>query len=100
MKTVISKQDDVTLVTIEGRLDTTNSKDFEEALQPVMSEKGINIVVDCEQLTYISSSGLRVFMSLLKVAKINLCTLVLEKMNAEVKSVFDMTGFSNIFTIR
>lgn len=100
MKTEITKRDSAVVVAIDGRLDTINAKEFELAIAPLLQEKEIEIVVDCEKMAYISSSGLRTFMLLLKAAKANNSKLVLEKMNAEIKSVFDMTGFSNLFIIQ
>lgn len=100
MKTEITRKESAVVVAIDGRLDTVHAKEFETAIAPLLQDKEIEIVVDCEKMAYISSSGLRTFMLLLKASKANNNKLVLEKMNAEIKSVFDMTGFSNLFVIQ
>lgn len=99
METKVAKNGTQTWVSIDGRMDTLNSKDFEKDVQPLLSEENPDIVVDCTKLQYISSSGLRVFMSLLKSVNSHKGKLVLKNMTAEVKEVFDMIGFSAIFDI-
>jgi anti-sigma B factor antagonist len=82
-------------VSIEGRLDTITAPDFESAL--INNSNGVSsVVIDCENLVYVSSAGLRVLLSTHKRMKgamklINVCELVME--------VFEMTGFADIWVI-
>ncbi|MEG1623189.1 MAG: STAS domain-containing protein [Alistipes sp.] len=99
METTINKVGTQTIVTINGRLDTPSSKAFEEIIQPVLQDDKPNVCVDCTALEYISSSGLRQFITLLKHVKSVNGTMVVENLNPEVKEVFDMTGFSGIFNL-
>lgn len=99
MKTEIKKNDTQIIVSVEGRMDTLSSKEFEQDIQPLYEEKNPDIVIDCKDLQYISSSGLRLFMTLYKNVRSNKGKLVLKNMMPEVKEVFDITGFSNIFVI-
>ena len=100
MEANISNVDGQTVVTIVGRMDTLNSKEFEQTIQPLLKEEKPNICLDCEGLEYISSSGLRIFMTILKYVGATGGKLVVTKMRSEVKDVFDMTGFSALFDIR
>jgi anti-anti-sigma factor len=100
MEANINKVDGQTVITVIGRMDTLNSKEFEQSIQPLLKEDNANILINCEDLEYISSSGLRIFMSLLKHVNNTNGQLVLEKMTHDVKDVFDMTGFSALFNIR
>lgn len=101
IKTTISKDENgVIYVTLEGNLDTPSSNEFSTAIQPLFNESEPNIIINCEGLTYISSSGLRTFMLLQKSVNKNNGQLVLERLLPEVKRVFDMTGFSKIIVIR
>lgn len=99
MQTVIETLTNQTLVTLQGCLDTAASKAFADDLQPVMEVKDTHIVVDCAQLEYISSSGLRTFILLLKSAKAHNTTLTLQHLTPAVMEVFKMTGFVSIFQI-
>ena len=82
---------------LEGRLDTVTAPQLEEELQGVMPAI-IELVLDFKNLEYISSAGLRVLLSAQKImtkkGEMNL-TNVCE----EIMEIFEVTGFSDIFTI-
>ena len=65
LKTNICKIEEVTILTIEGRLDTANSNDFNVVISPLLSMPTPNIIINVEGLLYISSSGLRSLITLL-----------------------------------
>ena len=100
MKTNLCKIEDVTVLAIEGRLDTINANDFNAVIQPLLADTTPNIIINCEGMTYISSSGLRSFIILQKsVSQHNGC-LAVEAVQPEIRKIFDMTGCSSLFTIR
>lgn len=99
MKTTITETDGKYAVTLEGELDTAHALEFEEAMKPLHDLTGKEITLDCAQLEYIASSGLRVLLGLLKNAKANGNKVVLKNLNDEIKDVFKMTGFIDIFDI-
>lgn len=99
MKTNIEKLQDKYLVTLEGELDTAASAEVEKTLQPLYSSDGKDVIIDCAGLEYIASSGLRILISILKGAKAGGSKVVLKNMNDDIKSVFKLTGFINIFDV-
>ena len=99
MIVTISKQEDKTLVELNGRIDSTNADKFQQEMEPLMQGDNLDIDVDCAGLTYISSQGLRVFLLLQKSVMARKGKLVMHNMKPLVKEVFDITGFSNIITI-
>lgn len=100
MKTTIKEEGDKILVSLAGDLDTAAAQETEKEFSPLMQAKGKNITLDCKELNYISSSGLRLFLSLLKSCKPNGNSLTLENLNDNIKKVFTMTGFSSLFNIK
>ena len=100
MKTTIREIGDTTTVELIGDLDTAAAQETEKDFKPLMEAKKKNIIIDCKDLNYISSSGLRLMLSLLKSCKPNGNTLTLENMNDNIKKVFTMTGFSSLFNIK
>lgn len=100
LKTNLCKIEDVTILTIEGRLDTANANEFNAVIQPLLNLQSSSIIVNCEGLMYISSSGLRSLITLQKSAKQHNGELILEAMRPEIRKIFDMTGCSGLFTIR
>lgn len=100
MKTTIIENNDSIRANLEGDLDTSAAQQTEKDFQSLMAAKGKNITIDCAGLNYISSSGLRLFLSLLKSCKPNGNTLTLENLNDNIRKVFAMTGFSSLFNIK
>ena len=95
MKIDFTKNSGILTVALEGRLDTTTAPDLEKVLGDNYDGAG-SIVIDCKNLLYISSAGLRVLLSAQKKTKgamklTNVCELVME--------VFEMTGFADILVI-
>ena len=99
MKTTIEQLEDKYLVKLEGELDTAAAAEVEKTLQPLYTTNGKDVVIDCERLEYIASSGLRILISILKGAKAGGSKVTLRNMNDDIKSVFKLTGFINIFDV-
>ena len=99
MEVTINTQDNKTFVVINGRIDTTNVDQFQQAINKLMEVERPDIDIDCTALSYTSSQGLRSFLTLQKSVMKNGGKMVLRNMNPQVKEVFDITGFSNIITI-
>ncbi len=81
---------------VSGRLDTNTSPDLEAELKL----DGVNeIRFDFADLEYISSAGLRVLMAAQKAMMACGGEMSIASPNEMVRSVFDITGMSSIFTI-
>ena len=98
MEIKILEQSGAKIVNICGRLDTVTSPELEKSVTPLI-EVGKTIVFDCEKMEYISSAGLRVVLSTHKQCAASGGRFILRNITAEVRSVFDMTGFSRLLTI-
>lgn len=66
---------------------------------PLLGSKGKEIVLDCAELEYISSSGLRVLLSILKQAQTVGSREVLKNVNEVIRDVLEISGFITIFDI-
>ena len=99
MDITINKIEQKTCVVLDGRVDSTNADQFQKDIAPLMEGDNLDIDIDCTNMTYTSSQGLRVFLLLQKSLMSRNGKMVLRKMNPRVKEVFDITGFSNIITI-
>lgn len=100
MKAMIQEVDGEMVATLEGRLDTAAASATESALEPLNDCKGKDIVLDCTALEYISSSGLRIFLGILKKAKTWGGHVFIKGMSDDIRSVFTMTGFIKLFEFR
>jgi len=95
----ITQQENKTIVVLSGRIDTSSADQFQQDIAPLMEGEKPDIDIDCTDLSYTSSQGLRIFLMLQKSVKARSGKMVLRNMNPQVKEVFDITGFSNIITI-
>ena len=99
MSTIIVKEGDKTVIKTGQKMDTLNSTEFEDAIQPLFKEPNPDYIIDYKKLEYISSSGLRLFMSILKYTQSKDGKLILINMQPKVKDIFDMIGFTALFKI-
>ncbi|MDZ7741159.1 MAG: STAS domain-containing protein [Bacteroidota bacterium] len=93
------KKEKFTIVELSGRLDTTNYQELEKALQSMLDAEEKNIILDCEKLDYVSSSGLRVFLMFLKKIRELEGKFFICSMQEEIREVFKISGFTSIFDI-
>lgn len=100
MEIAISNDNQNLTVNLEGRLDTLQSAECEARLAPVYENADKEIILECEKLEYISSSGLRIFLSILKATKAKGGKLTLRHVNNEIRNIFSITGFNKLFTIQ
>lgn len=83
-----------------GRLDTPAAADVTRDVQPLIDGADKTIVLDCSEMTYISSSGLRIFLTIRKAAAAKGGKVIIEGLSNEIRQVFMMTGFLQLFEIR
>lgn len=99
MKTTITKEDGKMIATLEGRLDTAASEQASKELSALHDCEGYDIVLDFSQLTYISSSGLRILLGIRKYASAVNSHVTLTGVNEDIREVLFTTGFNNLFEI-
>jgi anti-anti-sigma factor len=99
MNVTINKEGEINVVSVEGRLDTTNYGELEHHLSSLTDKQENNILLNLEKLEYISSSGLRILLMFLKKIKAAEGRFMLCSMTADIKEIFEISGFINIFEI-
>jgi anti-anti-sigma factor len=101
MEATIRKDNDkkVTLI-LDGRLDTSVTTQTEQEVEPLYEFKDCEIVIDCSRLNYISSSGLRMLMTINQRTRANHCDLYIKGLQKAVYEVFMATGFVHLFQFK
>lgn len=94
-----NENDEKITVFIEGRLDKISSPILEEELKPEIGKKK-NIVIDCTNLQYISSAGLRILVACEKQLKAEGKSLEVINVNDDVMTILQVTGFVYILNIK
>ena len=99
MEITVNELDGRLMVTMNGDLDNAASTQAERALAPVFQRKDCNVVFDCTQLGYISSSGLRIMLNVYKHVRANGHTTTLKGLTEDVEEVFSLSGFLQLFIV-
>lgn len=91
-------QGNTVVLTIEGRIDTITSSKLEETIKgiPVDADK---IIMDLEKVEYVSSAGLRVFLSTQKMMLAKNGSMIIRHVCPAIMDIFEVTGFIDILTI-
>ena len=97
MNTSFEEIDGKYVATLKGEMDTAAAVEAEEVLKPLYQSNGKDVVIDCTELEYIASSGLRILLSILKGAKASGSKVVMKGVNDDIKNVFKLTGFISLF---
>ena len=101
MEATIRKEDNnqVTLI-LDGRLDTSVTPQTEKEVEPLFEFSNMEITIDCSRLEYISSSGLRLLMTINQRCRANNCDLYIKGLKENVLDVFTTTGFVHLFQFK
>ena len=99
MDLVEKKSGDVNVLSIGGRLDAYSAAEAEKKLDELIAAGVVKIVLNLDGLEYISSSGLRVFLAQLKKVRKQQGDLKICCMKSNIKEVFDIAGFTQLFNI-
>ena len=92
--TQIIKIDGKTIIKTGERINTINAAQFERDIEPAL-EQGVNLVIDCTDLIYLASSGLRVMQNMIRSVTMNLSGQVkMTNVKPNIYKILVMTGFT------
>lgn len=92
-------QNDITLVSLAGRLDSSTSAQLEQYILTKVGGQP-RLIIDFSKLDYISSAGLRVLLLAAKKVKQGNGRLILCALKEHIREVFEISGFLSILDIR
>lgn len=87
------------VIKLSGELDTQATTEQANELSQVLALADRALVIDCKDLEYISSAGLRFFMQLKRESEAKGGSIRICHLNEDVSDIFRMSGFHNIFQI-
>lgn len=99
MQIKIINNDQETRVCLAGELDTLATTEQTDELNQVLALADKALEVDCSELEYISSAGLRFFMQLKRTSDAQGGSVHVTHLNEDVADIFHMSGFQNLFAI-
>ncbi len=93
------KRGDIVILDLVGRLDANTSGELEAVVIPLIDGGEKKIILDFSDLEYISSAGLRLLLLAAKKLRNNKGEIILCSMKDFIKEIFEISGFTPIFTI-
>ena len=98
--TQILKEGGKTIIKTGQRIDTMNAGQFEKDIEPALQEQGVDLEMDCTELNYMASSGLRIFQSTMRtVVRSFGGQMKLTHVNDDIFDILKMTGFTRHITV-
>ena len=92
--------DDISEVVIDGRLDASNAQSVEKQIQELIGSGQTRIIFNLSELVYISSAGLRVLITTIKLLKVKQGNLVLFGLKENIEEILKVSGFTRLFNIQ
>ncbi len=89
----------VLIVKAWTRVDGANAREFEKALKAAIGDDDRAVVIDFEELAYISSAGLRAILVIAKLLQNRDAAFAICSLGDTVRAVFEISGFDKIIPI-
>ena len=99
MKIRSEQQDRALVVSVSGRIDSGNARDFQSEMDGVLDKGGRGVILDCEQLSYVSSAGLRVLLRVTRDLDQRHVPFVVCSLSSMIAEVFQISGFDRIIPV-
>lgn len=97
--TQIIKEDGKTIIKTGERIDTMNAPQFEQDIQPALVDGGVNLEMDCSDLVYMASSGLRIIQKTMRTVMQLKGQFKMTNVSPDIYKVLAMTGFTKFMKV-
>ena len=99
VKVTIERDGDTLVAMAEDRVDGTNASEFQQALEAAISDADRIVILDCDQLSYISSAGLRVILLTARALQRQNSKFAVCSLSEQIREVFEISGFDKIIPV-
>lgn len=99
MEVTVKEVSEVRVLLFEGNLDTNTAPQAQAQIDELIDGGSSKILINFDDLNYISSAGLRVLLATAKKLKATSGDLKICGLNQTVQEVFDISGFSSILSV-
>ncbi len=97
---IYPERDGQTLVVkTDARIDGTNAREFQDDLQATIEDTDSTVILNFEDLTYISSAGIRVILMVAKTLQRRESAIALCSLSNALREIFEISGFDKIIAI-
>ena len=95
----VQRESGVVIASPDGRIDSSNSREFHTELEGAVSDSDTALILDFEAISYISSAGLRVILLTGKSLQKSDTKFALCSMSDSIREIFKISGFEKIIDI-
>ncbi|MDK2933719.1 MAG: anti-sigma factor antagonist [Clostridiales bacterium] len=99
LSVIEKKSNEVVVVELNGEIDISTVTELKDKLYAIIEKNNKDVRLDCENLTYIDSTGLGVLVGALKKVKNNNKDIYIVNLRSNIKKLFLITGLDNVFKI-
>ncbi len=99
MNIEIEELSEYTIISLAGRIDASNHEEILESIEACINSGCVKLIVNAEDLNYLSSAGLRVFIRVQKLLANKQESLRLCCLSEAISEIFNIAGFTSIFAI-
>lgn len=89
----------IAALAVKGRIDSTSASSLQEKLTQLVSSGCTGLIVDFRNVAYISSAGFRALLIAAQAGESMRCAMALCGIAGEVRRMFEMAAFDQVFTI-
>ena len=100
IKISFNKDKNIWVVIPEGEIDIYTSPKLKEKLSAALEDKKTDILMDCEKLDYVDSTGLGALISILKTIRNNDNNIYMENVKPNIRKLFNITELDKVFVIK
>jgi anti-sigma B factor antagonist len=91
--------DGIAALEVRGRIDSTSAPGLQDRLSELVRSGCSGLIVDFRHVAYISSAGFRALLIAAQLGESSRCTVALCGIAGEVRRMFEMGAFDQVFTI-
>ena len=97
--TQIIKENGKTIIKTGQHIDTIHAPEFEKKIQPALADGGVDLEMDCSELNYMASSGLRIIQKTMRTVMQQRGQFKMTNVSSEIYKVLAMTGFTKFMKV-
>ena len=93
------RKDGIAALAVRGRIDSTSAPGLQEKMSQLVASGCTGLIVDFRNVAYISSAGFRALLIAAQQGEATRCAMALCGIAGEVRRMFEMAAFDQVFTI-
>lgn len=99
MNVTTTQSGNAAVAAVAGRVDSANAKEFGQALSDIIDQGTSRLVVDCAELSYISSAGLRALLVAIKKTNAAGGGVAMCRVQSHIREVLEVSGFTRLTSV-